>query len=234
MSITGRLASFFEAGFYYKAFMGPRGRAWMFYEPFIRRAAGLGRATHLADQDRYETGHAFTDVLVIGSGPAGLAAARAAGRSGCRVALVEQDFLLGGSLLAAPADGPEETLRRSLESEVASLPNVEIFRRTTVVGVYDGLTAVLVERRDSAHPDPAKGEAREVVVTLRARAIVHAEGAIERPLLFGNNDPSAVMLASAVRPYLNRYAPLLGRQALIAPTNAPGRPPPIDLPPPSP
>ena len=219
MSITGRLASIFEAGFYYKTFMGPRRRSWMFYEPFIRRAAGLGRATHLPDPDRYETGHAFTDVLIIGSGPAGLAAARAAGRSGCRVALVEQDFLLGGSLLAAPADGPEDTLRRSLESEVASLPNVLIFRRTTVVGVYDGLTAVLVERRDYARPEPARGEAREIVITLRARAIIHAEGAIERPLIFGDNDRPGVMLASAVRTYLNRYALVLGRRVLIATNN---------------
>ena len=219
MSITGRLASLFEAGFYYKTFMGPRRGSWMFYEPFIRRAAGLGRATHLPDPDRYETGHAFTDVLVIGAGPAGLAAARAAGRSGCRVTLVEQDFLLGGSLLAAPPNGPDEDLRRSLETEVASLPNVGIFRRTTVVGVYDGLTAVLVERRDHGRPNPAKGEAREVVITLRARAIVHAEGAIERPLIFGDNDRPGVMLASAVRTYLNRYALVLGRQILIATNN---------------
>jgi methylglutamate dehydrogenase subunit C len=219
MSIVGRLASLLEAGFYYKTFMGPRRRSWMFYEPFIRRAAGLGRATHLPDPDRYETAHAFTDVLVIGSGPAGLAAARAAGRSGCRVTLVEQDFLLGGSLLAAPADGADEDLRRSLEVELASLPNVQILRRTTVVGVYDGLTAVLVERRDHTRPDPAKGEAREVVITLRARAIVHAEGAIERPLLFGDNDRPGVMLASAVRTYLNRYALVLGRQVLIATNN---------------
>ncbi len=219
MSIAGRLASFLEAGFYYKTFMGPRRRSWMFYEPFIRRAAGLGRATHLPDPDRYETGHAFTDVLVIGSGPAGLAAARAAGRSGCRVTLVEQDFLLGGNLLAAPADGPEEALRRSLEIDVASLPNVEILRRTTVVGVYDGLTAVLVERRDHLCPDPDEGEPREIVITLRARAIVHAEGAMERPLLFGDNDRPGVMLASAVRTYLNRYALMLGRQIVIATNN---------------
>ncbi len=219
MSITGRLASLLEAGFYYKTFMGPRRGSWMWYERFIRRAAGLGTATHLPDPDRYETGNAFTDVLVIGSGPAGLAAALAAGRSGCRVTLVEQDFLLGGSLLAASAEGPDEELRRSLEAEVVSLPNVEIFRRTTVMGVYDGLTAVLIERRDHLCPDPAKGQAREIVITLRARAIVHAEGAIERPLIFGNNDLPGVMLASAVRTYLNRYALAFGGQILVATNN---------------
>jgi methylglutamate dehydrogenase subunit C len=220
MSITGGLLGrVFEAGFYYKTFMGPRRGSWMFYEPFIRRAAGLGEATHLPDPDRYETANAFTDVLIIGSGPAGLAAARAAGRSGCRVTLVEQDFLLGGSLLAASVDAPEEVLRRSLEAEIASMPNVEILRRTTVIGLYDGLTAVLVERRDHARPDPTKGEAREIVITLRARAIIHAEGAIERPLLFGNNDLPGVMLASAVRSYLNRYALVLGRRVLIATNN---------------
>ena len=220
MSITGGLLGpLFEAGFYYKTFMGPRRGSWMFYEPFIRRAAGLGEATHLPDPDRYETANAFTDVLIVGSGPAGLAAARAAGRSGCRVTLAEQDFLLGGSLLAAPADAPEEILRRSLEAEVASMPNVEILRRTTVIGIYDGLTAVLVERRDHARPNATNGEAREVVITLRARAIVHAEGAIERPLLFGDNDLPGVMLASAVRTYLNRYALALGRRVLIATNN---------------
>ena len=220
MSIAGKLlAPLFEAGFYYKTFMGPRRGSWMFYEPFIRRAAGLGEATHLPDPDRYETADAFTDVLIVGAGPAGLAAARAAGRSGCRVTLVEQDFLLGGGLLAAPAAAPEEALRRSLEAEVTSMPNVEIFRRTTVIGIYDGMTAVLVERRDHARPDPAKGEAREILITLRARAIVHAEGAIERPLLFGNNDLPGVMLASAVRIYLNRYALVLGRRVLIATNN---------------
>lgn len=219
MSITGRFAAVFEAGFYYKTFMGPRRGSWMFYERFIRRAAGLGIATHDRDPDRYDTVNAFTDVLVIGAGPAGLAAARAAGRAGARVMLVEQDFLLGGSLLCAPAEGPEEQLRRFLESDLASLPNVEICRRTTVLGLHDGLTAVLVERRDAMCPDPAKGEAREVLITVRARAIIHAEGAIERPLIFGNNDLPGIMLANAVRTYLNRYALRLGRQVLVATNN---------------
>ena len=87
------------AGFYYKTFMGPTRGAWMFYERFIRRAAGLGRGVHQRDPDRYETRHAFADVLVIGAGPAGLAAGLAAARAGARVVIAEQDSLLGGSLL---------------------------------------------------------------------------------------------------------------------------------------
>jgi heterotetrameric sarcosine oxidase alpha subunit len=219
MALTSWLAPLFGAGFYYKTFMGPRRGSWMFYEPFIRRAAGLGRADHLPDPDRYETRHAFADVLVIGAGPAGLAAARAAGRAGCRVTLAEQDFLLGGSLLAAPVGGADDALRSELEADVAALPNVEVLRRTTALGVYDGNTVALVERHDHARPDPAKGEAREVVVTLRASAIVHATGAIEKSLLFGDNDRPGVMLAGAVRSYLNRHAVAVGRQAVIATNN---------------
>src|SRR5215470_18522201 len=96
MGINQLAAPLFQSGFYYKTFMGPTKGAWMFYEPFIRRAAGLGTATEAADPDRYETRFDFCEVLVIGSGPAGLAAAIAAGRTGARVILVEQDSLLGG------------------------------------------------------------------------------------------------------------------------------------------
>ncbi len=188
-------------------------------KPFIRRAAGLGEATHLPDPDRYETRHAFADVLVIGAGPTGLAAARAAGRAGCRVTLVEQDFELGGSLLSAPAGSSDADLLATLEADVAALANVEVLRRTTALGVYDGNTVVLVERHDHARPDPAKGEAREVIVTLRAGTIIHATGAIERSMLFGDNDRPGVMLAGAVRTYLNRYAVAVGQTAVIATNN---------------
>ena len=99
MAVNSALAPLFQSGFYYKTFMGPTKGAWMFYEPFIRKAAGLGRATALPDPDRYDTRHGFCDVLVVGSGPAGLAAALAAARSGARVVLAEQDLELGGSLL---------------------------------------------------------------------------------------------------------------------------------------
>ncbi|MDE2304035.1 MAG: (2Fe-2S)-binding protein, partial [Gammaproteobacteria bacterium] len=218
-ALLGALAPLLGAGFYYKTFMGPRRGSWMFYEPFIRRAAGLGRATHAPDPDRYETRDAHVDVLVIGSGPAGLAAARAAGRAGARVLLVEQDFLLGGSLLRAPVDSPEEMLRGQLVADLADLHNVEIQTRTTAFGVYDGATVALIERHEQARPDPDRGEARETLITVRARCIVHATGAIERPLVFGDNDRPGVLLADALRSYLNRHAIDFGAPALIATNN---------------
>ncbi len=207
------------AGFYYKTFMGPRRGSWMFYERYIRRAAGLGRGTHSPDPDRYETRHAFTDVLVIGAGPAGLAAARAAAQAGARVLLIEQDFALGGSLLSARTDSPLEAWRIALEAELHALPNLIIGPRTTALGVYDGNTLALLERHDHARPDASRGIAREVIISLRTRAIVYASGATERPLVFADNDRPGVMLSSAVRAYLNRYAVAAGRRAVLATNN---------------
>jgi methylglutamate dehydrogenase subunit C len=219
MSINWLIAPLLAAGFYYKTFMGPTRGAWMFYEPFIRRAAGLGRGVHQRDPDRYQTRHAFTEVLVIGAGLAGLTAALAAGRAGARVVLVEQDTLLGGGLLLEDAAGPAEDWRRRVEAELQSLPNVDILTRTTALGLYDGGTVALVERRDHLQPDSACGEARQTVTTLRARAIVYATGATERPLIFPNNDRPGVMLAAAVRGYLNRFAVGLAKRAVVTTNN---------------
>ncbi len=219
LALNSLAAPLFAAGFYYKTFMGPTRGAWMYYEPFIRRAAGLGRGTFEPDPDRYEGRHDFADVLVIGGGPAGLAAATAAGRTGARVTLVEQDSLLGGALLTEPVGGAADAWLAERKAELDSLSNVHVLTRTTAAGLYDGNTVVLVERRDHRRPDPAKGEARQVAVTLRAKAIVFAAGALERPLVFNNNDCPSVMLAAAVRTYLNRFAVSPGKRAVVVTNN---------------
>ena len=218
MAVNSMLSPLFQSGFYYKTFMGPSKGSWMFYEPFIRKAAGLGKATDLPDPDRYDMRFAFCDVLVVGSGPAGLAAALTAGRSGARVVLAEQDSDFGGSLLSGN-DAEQEAWRVSCVEELNSLSNVEAHTRTTVQGLYDGNLAVLVENRSRLHPDPAKGQPRMVLTQLRAKTIVMATGAIERPLVFSNNDRPGVMLASALRAYVNRFAVAPDKRAVIVANN---------------
>ncbi len=216
MGLNQVLAPLFQSGFYYKTFMGPTKGAWMFYEPFIRKAAGLGQATHAADPDRYEARHDFCEVLVIGSGAAGLAAALGASSGGGRVVLVEQDSMLGGGLLSEPVQA--HWLQDRLE-EIEASTNIRAMTRTTAVGVYDDNLVVLVERRDHLNPDPVKGQARQILTMLRAKAIVYATGAIERPLVFANNDRPGVMLASAVRTYLNRYGVAPVGRTVVATNN---------------
>jgi sarcosine oxidase subunit alpha len=218
MAVNSLASPLFQSGFYYKTFIGPFQKSWMFYEPFIRRAAGLGRGTFASDPARYEIRHEFCDVLVVGSGPAGLAAALTAGRSGARVVLCEQDALFGGSLLSEN-EVANETWRLSNVAELETLKNVKLLSRTTAQGLYDGNLAVLVQRRDHLDPDPSKGEARQIVISLRTKTIILATGALERPLIFSNNDLPGVMLASAVRTYLNRFAVAPEKRAVVVTNN---------------
>jgi methylglutamate dehydrogenase subunit C len=222
MAVNSLLAPLLGAGFYYKTFMGPRRGSWMFYEPFIRRAAGLGRAVHARDPDRYETRYEFADVLVIGAGAAGLAAARSAGACGARVVLAEQDWLLGGQLLSLRASDPLDAWRAEQESALAGLANVRILTRTTALGLYDGNMVALLTRHAGGQPDAARGDARETLTTLCAKAIVFATGAIEQPLVFADNDRPGVLLASAAQTYLNRYAIALGSAIVVATNNDSG------------
>jgi methylglutamate dehydrogenase subunit C len=218
MAVNQLLAPIFVAGFYYKTFMWPASFWEKLYEPLIRRASGLGRASGLPDPDTYETATAFCDVLVIGSGPAGLMAARTAARSGARVILCEDDFRLGGRLLAEreEIDGrPAMDFVESVEEELAASPEVRIFRRTQVFGVYDGGTYGAVERVADHFAVPPPGKPRQRMWRIVARSCVNAMGAVERPIAFADNDRPGVMLASAVRTYVNRFAAVPAHRTIV-------------------
>jgi methylglutamate dehydrogenase subunit C len=208
-AINDRLSRFLVAGFYYKTFMWPA-RFWeALYEPLIRRAAGLGRAAGTPDPDHYEKAFAHCDVLVIGGGPAGLMAALAAGRAGARVILADEDFRLGGRLLAERykiAGRPGAEWAAAVEAELASMREVRIMRRTTVLGVYDHGQYSAVERVNDHVPVPGEHQPRQRSWKIVAKRAVLAAGALERPIAFGDNDRPGVMLAGAARAYINRYA----------------------------
>ena len=203
------------AGFYYKTFMWPH-RGWHFYERFIRRMAGLGQAPDGPDPDRYERMNAHCDVLVVGAGPAGLAAAEAAGRSGARVILADEDARLGGFLQDAADTGWLDETVAALER----MGNVRVLTRTTVTGYYDHNFLIALERvTDHLGPLAPARLPRQRLWRIRAGRVVLATGALERPLVFANNDRPGVMLAGAVRAYVNRFAVLPGKRAVVVTDN---------------
>ncbi|TBZ15633.1 sarcosine oxidase subunit alpha family protein [Rhizobium leguminosarum] len=224
-AVNGLLSPFLSAGFYYKTFMWPAALWEKLYEPVIRKAAGLGRASYEADPDSYEKCWAHCDLLVIGAGPAGLAAALTAGRAGARVILADEGSELGGSLLSdsGTIDGePADALLGQLLAELASLENVRRLPRMTVFGWYDDNVFGAVERvqKHVAMPDPDRPVER--LWRIVARQAILATGAEERPLVFGGNDIPGVMMAGAMRSYLNRQAVAPGRSTVIFTTNDAG------------
>jgi methylglutamate dehydrogenase subunit C len=218
LAINSLLRPLLSAGFYYKTFMWPAAFWEKVYEPLIRRAAGLGRASAEEDPDTYEKAFMHCDVLVVGGGAAGLMAALAAGRTGARVVLCEEDFRFGGRLLAERrilARQSSAHWAAGVQAELAALANVRLLTRTAVVGVYDGGTYAALERVNDHVAEPPPFEPRQRLWRIFAKRCVLAAGAIERPLVFGDNDRPGIMLAGAVRTYLNRYAVAPGRRAVL-------------------
>jgi len=221
LGLNDRLSRFLPAGFYYKTFMWPR-RLWNTYEHYIRKSSGLGVAPAEPDPDRYDKCEAHFDVVVIGAGPAGLAAALEAGRRGARVLLADDQAELGGRLLdgkstiagQAGVDWVAATV-----AELRSLPAVEILPRTTVFGYYDQNFLGMLERASDHLAIPVANVPRERLWRVRAKQAVIAAGAFERPLVFHNNDRPGVMLTSAVRAYVNRYAVAPARRAVLFTNN---------------
>jgi sarcosine oxidase, subunit alpha len=214
-AVTDLLSPLVAAGFYYKTFMWPK-RAWgQLYEPAIRAVAGLGRAPTAPDASRYAQRYAHCDVLVIGAGPAGLSAASAAAECGARVILCDEQFEFGGSLLAEPDASvmgqdawawAHETISR-----LAARDSVTLLQRTTAFGFFRSNMVALAEcltERDPTKP-------RERLWHVRAREVVFATGAIERPLVFPGNDRPGMMLAGAARAYLRRFGVKTGTRAVV-------------------
>lgn len=220
-AVNNFLSRFLPAGFYYKTFMWP-GNAWMFYERIIRAAAGLGKAPLLADPDSYERRHVHCDVLVVGAGPSGLSAALAAGRSGARVILVDDNPLPGGSLRGSSAtidDVPALAWVDEMAGELATMANVRVLFRATAFGYYDQNLVAVCERVADHLSVPHPHQPRQRLWWVRARRVVLATGAIERPMVFAGNDLPGIMLASAVRTYQLQYAVKCGRHAVVFANN---------------
>jgi len=224
LGFNDKLSPLFPAGFYYKTFMWPP-RGWMTYEHYIRRAAGLGTAPVDLDPDRYDHRSAHCDVLVMGGGPAGLMAALAAARAGARVILCDERAELGGSLLRENrmvGEEPGAVWVRGLAEELGTLSNLRILTRTTAFGLFDHGMAGLIERVTDHLPAPPEHAPRQRRWNVRAKQIVLATGAIERPLIFAGNDRPGVMLASAARAYVHQYGVRPGSRAVVFANNDAG------------
>ncbi len=214
--INGIASPLLGAGFYYKTFMWPRAFWEKVYEPAIRKAAGLGRASEQPDPATYEKATVHADVLVVGAGPAGLTAATEAGRAGVSVVLCEGDFLPGGGMLASTSEHRSEALAGML-AVLAQMPNVRLLLRTNVFGAYDHGVFGAVERLSGEANGP-----RERMWRINAGKVVLATGAVERPMLFDGNDLPGVMLAGAIRTYVERFAVAPGKRIVFYVNNEDG------------
>lgn len=203
MSLTQLGAKFLPVGFYYKTFIHPKA-AWPLYEKVLRAAAGLGEVSPDTPHTQHSKQFLHAEVVVIGGGPAGLSAARAAADAGARVLLLDENPALGGHLRYASAAGPLPDLLAAVQAN----PKITLYPNTTVLGWYldNWLSASNGQR----------------LFKIRAQNIIVATGAYETPLVFDNNDLPGVMLGSAVQRLIHLYGVLPGQQAVVVTANDDG------------
>jgi sarcosine oxidase, subunit alpha len=222
-AVNNLASPMFSAGFYYKTFMWPKSAWKNFYEPNIRSAAGLGVAPDQPDPDHYASRFAHCDVLVLGGGAAGLAAALAAAETGARVIVADEQAEFGGALRfesGARIEGQAGwAWAQGAVARLKAMDNVRVLSRTTAFGYYAQNFVGLVERAGDHLANPGHDLPRERLWQMRAKRVVLATGAIERHMVFADNDRPGVMLASAARTYLNHYGVAVGRNVGVYTAN---------------
>ena len=221
-AINNFLNKFFPAGFYYKTFMWPKSFWYKVYEPFIRKAAGLGVASVEKDKERYEHKFEYCDLLVTGSGPAGLASAYAAAKSGAKVILAEDKHRFGGSLLMDDVSIDNlsgKDWSDKIISELKEMPNVTVKNRSQVFGYYDHNMMVMFERVGDHLEKKSEFTPRQRLWYIRCKEVILSTGSIERPIVFGNNDTPGVMLSSGAKEYMKVYGVLVGKKPIIFTNN---------------
>ncbi len=221
-AINNFLNKFFPAGFYYKTFMWPKSFWYKIYEPFIRKAAGLGVASTEKDKERYDHKYEYCDLLVAGSGPAGLSSAYAAAKNGAKVILAEDKPRFGGSLLTDEVTIDNlsgKAWTDKIITELKEMPNVIVKNRSQVFGYYDHNMTVMFERTGDHLENKPKYTPRQRLWYIRAKEVLLSTGSIERPIVFGNNDTPGIFLSAAAKEYIKVYGVLVGKKPLIFTNN---------------
>jgi len=223
--INNFLSPFLPAGFYYKTFMWPAS-FWEKYEFFIRHSAGLGKSPTKPDTDIYDHRYLHCDVLIIGGGISGIIAAKIASINNLKTVLIEEKNELGGSTIYQNSElhkiGNKESsvwLNEEIK-ELKKIKNIDIKTRTSVAAFHSYNYLLARENLTDHLPKSERiNKIRQRLWKIRAKKVIIATGAIERPLIFNNNDRPGILLSSAVKKYVDYYGVIAGKNSVIFTNN---------------